>query len=80
MKRIYLIALIASLASCQTDEEAAKRKADYETHELDSTSTYYHKRYQVYTLEGCEYLVVDCGSSKWGTHKGNCKNPIHQTK
>jgi hypothetical protein len=46
--------------------------------ELDSNSQYYDHNYRVYTLEGCEYIVVDFGNSKWGSHKGNCKNPIHQ--
>jgi len=35
---------------------------------------------EIYTLEGCEYIVVSPGNSHytWGTHKGNCKNPIHK--
>jgi len=44
------------------------------------TSTEQDDRYyEVYTLEGCEYIVVSPGNSHftWGTHKGNCKNPIH---
>jgi hypothetical protein len=48
--------------------------------ELDSTSKYYDRNYRVYTLEGCEYIVQGVGNSKWGTHKGNCKNPIHYAK
>ncbi len=35
------------------------------------------KNYRVYTLEGCEYVVMSIGNSQWGSHKGNCKNPIH---
>lgn len=46
--------------------------------ELDSASRYYDKQYRVYTLEGCEYIVADSGYGKWGSHKGNCKNPIHK--
>ena len=48
--------------------------------ELDSTSKYYDQNYRVYTLEDCEYIVVGAGNYKWGSHKGNCKNPIHYTK
>jgi hypothetical protein len=33
--------------------------------------------YVVYVIDSCEYLVVYNGSSTWGTHKGNCKNSIH---
>lgn len=45
--------------------------------ELDTTSQYYDQQYKVYTLEGCEYIVVGYGNTRWGSHKGNCKNPIH---
>ncbi len=45
--------------------------------ELDSTSRYYDQNYKIYTLEGCEYVVVGYGNQRWGSHKGNCKNPIH---
>lgn len=48
--------------------------------ELDTNSRYYDQQYKVYTLEGCEYLVVGSGDLRWGSHKGNCKNPIHQNK
>jgi hypothetical protein len=45
--------------------------------ELDTLSPLYHTSTQIYSYEGCEYIVVGYGDSKWGTHKGNCKNPIH---
>jgi hypothetical protein len=45
---------------------------------LDSTSQYSDQNYKVYTLEGCEYVVVGFGSNRWGSHKGNCKNLIHK--
>ena len=48
--------------------------------ELDSTSQYYDQTYRVYTLEGCEYVVSGVGSNRWGSHKGNCKNQIHDEK
>jgi len=48
--------------------------------ELDNTSEYYDQNYRVYSLEGCEYIVVGAGKQQWGSHKGNCKNPIHQNK
>ena len=48
--------------------------------ELDNTSQYYNRNYKIYTLEGCEYIVVGYGKTQWGSHKGNCKNPIHYTK
>ena len=45
---------------------------------LDTTTVYFDQNYKVYTLEGCEYVVVGYGNSRWGSHKGNCKNPEHQ--
>ena len=30
------------------------------------------------TYQGCEYIKVGLGTRAWGTHKGNCKNPIHK--
>lgn len=44
---------------------------------LDSTSSYSDQNYRTYTLEGCEYIVIGVGKDRWGSHKGNCKNPIH---
>ncbi len=34
---------------------------------------------RIYTLEGCEYIIIGSGNDKWGSHKGNCKNPLHIT-
>lgn len=53
-------------------------KREVYSQELDSTSEYYTQRYSIYTLEGCEYIKVDVGNTTWGSHKGNCKNPIHK--
>jgi hypothetical protein len=47
---------------------------------LDANSQYYNKQYKVYTLQGCEYIVIGAGNTKWGSHKGDCKNPIHTYK
>jgi hypothetical protein len=30
------------------------------------------------TYQGCEYIKVGFGERAWGSHKGNCKNPIHK--
>jgi len=33
---------------------------------------------EVIECDGCQYVVSFRGShSNWGTHKGNCNNPIH---
>ena len=34
---------------------------------------------QEITIDGCQYIGQFYGSkSDWGTHKGNCNNPIHK--
>lgn len=79
---LILAALVIFMAtSCvnkETIDEQVQLKRDLYSQELDSTSEYYNKQYQIYTLEGCEYIVAGSGSSRWGSHKGNCKNPIHK--
>lgn len=30
------------------------------------------------TIEGCQYVGDFIGDNSWGTHKGNCNNPIHK--
>jgi hypothetical protein len=47
---------------------------------LDSNSTYINQDFKIYALDGCEYIVVAPGNSHftWGSHKGDCKNPVHQ--
>ena len=33
--------------------------------------------YVVYVIDSCEYIIFNSGSSTWGSHKGDCSNPIH---
>jgi hypothetical protein len=28
--------------------------------------------------QGCEYIKIGNADRQWGSHKGNCKNPIHK--
>ena len=37
-----------------------------------------HKNVTEFTYGGCEYIRVGYGQSAWGSHKGNCSNPIHK--
>ena len=53
-------------------------KREVYSQELDSTSEYSDRDYSIYTLEGCEYILVGYGKGRWGSHKGNCKNQIHK--
>lgn len=79
---IVSMILMTALPSCNFD---IKKKPEpntvsqpIEIKELGTSPEPYNRYYQIYTLEGCEYIVVDVGNNKWGTHKGNCKNSIHE--
>jgi hypothetical protein len=79
MKKIILLGIVPFLGLCSCDEENRGPKApESKILKLDSTSMYQDQNYKVYTLEGCEYIKVGFGRDAWGSHKGNCKNPIHQ--
>ncbi len=71
----YLV-LIFLLSSCVSERD----KKITESKELSKDSDLYYKHVSEYTYEGCEYIVVDHGPSRWGSHKGNCKNPEHKFK
>lgn len=73
-----LLFLPLVLNSC--DEDKVTKAPESKRMELDSTSRYSDQNYKVYTLENCEYVVVGYGKDRWGSHKGNCKNPIHNEK
>jgi hypothetical protein len=80
--RYKIITLVATLGmiSCQSEVERKQSAEEALKHELDSTSTHPKLQYQTFTLEGCEYIVVSPGNGHftWGSHKGNCRNPLHQ--
>jgi len=75
MKKLLIVSLI--LVSCE-DNIHVSTKSNPHKMELDNTSRYWDQNYRVYTLEGCEYIVGGIGKTQWGSHKGNCKNPIHK--
>jgi len=64
------------IVSCES-EKVKESQNITPPQELDNDSRYYTRQYEVYTLEGCEYIVVSAGSMRWGSHKSNCKNLIH---
>lgn len=93
MKRLSVVVLLiivsmifmTLMSGCDINE-TFKRKPEpntvsqpVEIKQLGTSVEQYDRYYQIYTLEGCEYIVVSPGNSHftWGTHKGNCKNPIH---
>ena len=69
MKKILILALV--LSSCI---DSGNRPTEPEKIIVNDVN------YKVYEIEGCEYIVMGYGDSKWGSHKGNCKNPLHITR
>ena len=45
--------------------------------ELRQKSNDRFKNVTEFTYGGCEYILVGPYSQRWGSHKGNCENPIH---
>jgi hypothetical protein len=79
MKKIMIFSiLLIGIYSC--DEPPTPKQLEAETNrtELNNDSRLPSQNYRIYTLEGCEYILVGVGNNRWGSHKGNCKNPIHQ--
>ena len=68
--------VLISTNSCNPNSEKPKT----ETRELSNNSRRYDLNYKVYTLEGCEYIVIGVDNTRWGSHKGNCSNPIHKSE
>jgi hypothetical protein len=85
MKYGIMILSVLILNGCDfTDNKKVKNNntvsQPIEIKELGTSTEQFDRYYQIYTLEGCEYIVVSPGNSHftWGTHKGNCKNSIHK--
>jgi len=74
VKNILLILIVLLTVGCKN---TTKNKPNPHRMELINCVDDCDKNYRVYTLEGCEYVVMSIGNSQWGSHKGNCKNPIH---
>ena len=72
---LFILFLTLGFSAC--NENSGQKAPLSKRMELDSTSRYSDQNYKVYTLEGCDYVVVGYGKDRWGSHKGNCKNPIH---
>jgi len=53
-----------------SEREKQKEISVYDVDTLDT-------EYSIYIIDSCEYIIFYGGSSTWGSHKGNCSNPIH---
>ena len=89
MKKIILIFGVFTLVGCSTsiaeqeeDLKQAKIQAELEATEDQRLMQKYMNEASVVTRDGCQYLVYRSGRYKtsvgFGTHKGDCTNPIHE--
>ena len=60
--------VLMSLNSCNSSTEEKVNKHNV----IEVTN------YDIYTLDGCEYVKFGHGNFSWGSHKGNCSNSIHK--
>jgi hypothetical protein len=85
MKRIILLSLTSlTMFSCsqmdanQEVKPTPKTTVETSVGELTKDNPNTYLRYEEYSVEGCQYIVVGIGANKWGSHKGNCSNTIHK--
>ena len=67
---IISLCIMTLMVSCSSRE----KQKEVRTYNVDSLP---HTDYSIYVIDSCEYIVFYGGSSTWGSHKGNCSNPIH---
>lgn len=78
-KIITAILLLGLVMSCGPTKKELSQPQQPRDSVLIITNKYqnFNKNVTEYWLEGCQYIRVDYGNTCWGSHKGNCKNPIH---
>lgn len=72
----FITAILIGLTQC--NDQSKTKQIPQESTVLSKDIENYDQRVTEYTYEGCEYIKVGYGQSIWGSHKGNCKNPIHK--
>jgi hypothetical protein len=78
LRLFWAIIVIISLAIMTMMLESCsepKKQKEVGVYNVDTLS---HINYSIYIIDSCEYIVFYGGSSTWGSHKGNCSNPIHE--
>ena len=85
MNIIKIIVILFSIISCgESNEEyntKVKRKIDNIDSLIITNDNGYNELYYLscnqYVLENCQYIRAGNSQYSWGSHKGNCTNPIH---
>jgi hypothetical protein len=75
MKKLLVIFLLLTGTSCRVEPTTIKRETSDTV--LSMNHAFYSRTVTKVNYEGCEYIVIDNGNATWGSHKGNCNNPIH---
>lgn len=76
LRLFWVIIVIMSLSIMTLMLESCsepKKQREVKVYNIDTLNT----DYVIYVVDSCEYIVFYSGSSTWGTHKGDCNNPIH---
>lgn len=72
MKKLFLsLTILLMFASCGPVENSGIPR------EPRKNSNKVYESYDTVILDGCEYWESGDGNTYAFTHKGNCKNPIH---
>jgi hypothetical protein len=66
--------ILITLVSCESQKPQLKEQPIGLRQQSDDHS----KNVTEFTYGGCEYIRVGFGQNAWGSHKGNCTNPIHK--
>ena len=67
---IISLCIMTLMVGCSSRE----KHKEVNIYNVDSLS---NTDYSIYIIDSCEYIIFYGGSSTWGSHKGNCKNPKH---
>ena len=65
--------ILITLVSCEEQKSQIEEPIG-----LRQKSDEHYKNVTEFTYGGCEYIRVGYGQNAWGSHKGNCTNPIHK--
>jgi len=67
---IVFLAMLSGLVSC-SERNVDKKTTNYVVSQGNNPL-------EIVIIDSCEYLYGPWGNATVLTHKGNCKNPIHQ--
>jgi hypothetical protein len=75
MKQIFLILTSITIFGCSVNYEGGNLEKEFTNYEIP---TYSNTKLILLQIDSCEYLFAKYHRSAFLTHKGNCKNKIHQ--